>query len=72
MEAVTITISQEKLQFLIDNNVLSMDEVQLKKVEIPDFDYSTNQQWVELSKKSRELYKQLKELEFTIRNGATK
>ena len=72
MEAVTITLSKEKLQFLIDNEVLTIDEVQLKKVEIPDYDYSTNQQWMELNKKSKAIYKELKELEFTIRNGATK
>lgn len=69
MEEVSITLTKEKLQFLIDNNVLQEGEYGIKKVDVPDYDYSSNLQWVELSKASKKIYKELKELEFVIRNG---
>lgn len=69
MELTTIEIDKEKLQFLLDNGVLTEQDFMVKKVEVPLYDYSKNEQWVLLSKESKKIYKELKALEFSIRNG---
>ena len=43
--------------------------IDIQNIEPEDFDYSTDELWVELKKESTRLYKKLKEREFQIRHA---
>ena len=44
------------------------DTIDIKAIEPEDYDYSDDEQWVGLKKKSVKAYKDLKKREFEIRN----
>lgn len=67
-ELVTIKLHKEKLNILIDSNALEEGEWLVVKVDVPDFDYSKSEQWKLAKEKANKAYKQLKEIEFNIRN----
>lgn len=69
MEIVTIEISKDLLQLLVDSEALTTDDFRVKLVDVKDFDYSENPMWVAQKKKSDEEFKKLKQMEFKIRNG---
>jgi hypothetical protein len=68
MEIVKISISKDTLQMLVDSNAITTDDFTLIGVDVNDFDYSKNPAWVAAKEKSNKAYKQLKEIEFNIRN----
>lgn len=68
MEIVTITITKELLQSLVDSEVLTTDDFKVKFVDVDDFDYSDNLIWKSLKEKSDKAFKELKIYEFKIRN----
>tara|TARA_R110002051_G_scaffold325466_2_gene428023 strand:+ start:1983 stop:2195 length:213 start_codon:yes stop_codon:yes gene_type:complete len=67
MEIVTIKISKELLQMLIDSDVITTDDYEVKNVNDDSFDYSKDEEWLELSKVAAKSYKKKKELEYLIR-----
>lgn len=66
-EIVTIKISKELLQMLIDSDVITTDDYEVKNVNDDSFDYSKDEEWLKLSKASAKSYKKKKELEYLIR-----
>lgn len=69
MEIVTIEISKELLQLLVDSDAISTKDFRVKYVDVKDFDYSGNPIWGKLKEKSDKAFKELKVCEFKIRNG---
>lgn len=69
MDICKIKISKETLQMLVDSEAISTDDFEVLGVDDNSFDYSKNLAWVELKKKSDKCYKELKTLEFKLRNG---
>ena len=69
MEEVTIVISKELLQLLVDSDVINTGDFRVKTVDVKDFDYSDNPIWKALKEKSDKAFKELKIAEFKIRNG---
>ncbi len=69
MEICKIKISKEVLTLLVDSDAISTKDFEVLGVDDSSFDYSKNVAWVELKKKSDKCYKELKTLEFKIRNG---
>ena len=69
METCKIKIPKEVLQILVDSDALSTDDFEVIAVEDTSFDYSTNEVWKALKQKSDKAFKELKKLEFQIRNG---
>jgi hypothetical protein len=45
----------------------NLRKFKVKKVDVPDFDYSEYPQWIEQRKISTKAYKRLKEIEYNIR-----
>ena len=43
--------------------------IDIKAIDVPEFDYSDDEQWLALRKKSTKAYKDLKKREFEIRNN---
>jgi len=69
MEIVTIKISKELIQLLVDSDALTTNDFEVKIVDDNSFDYSKNKAWVAQKKiSSKEFKKQLK-IEFDIRHG---
>lgn len=69
MELITIEISKDLLQLLVDSDVITTKDFRVKLVDVKDFDYSDNPLWKSLKEKSDKAYKELKIAEFKIRNG---
>ena len=69
METIRLEISKEKLQFLFDNDVLSMSEIKILVVDDISFDYSKSELWRLQKDKSNKAYKDLKKIEFNLRHG---
>jgi hypothetical protein len=67
MEVVTIEISKDLLQKLVDNKVVNTCDFKVKKVDVTGFDYSQNERWLDCKMKADKAYKNLKRLEFEIR-----
>lgn len=44
------------------------DKIDIKTIDVRDFDYSEDEQWKALKKKSLKAYKDLKKREFELRN----
>ena len=59
-----VTLEVEK-SILTESN---LREYKVKKVDVPDYDYSTSLQWKEQKSISVKAYKKLKKIEFDIRN----
>lgn len=69
MEICKIKISKETLQVLVDSDALSTSDFEVIGVDESSFDYSQNVAWVAQKKESDKAFKELKKLEFKIRNG---
>lgn len=57
--------------YLIDYQNLSPEDqktIDIKAIEPEEYDYSGDEQWLALKKKSTKAYKNLKKREFEIRN----
>lgn len=66
MELVRLEISKDKLQELIDNDVLTFNEIKVIGVnEVTDI-YKDNPIWLAQKQKSDKEYKKLKEIEFKL------
>ena len=66
MELVRLEISKDKLQELIDNDVLTFNEIKVIGVnEVTDV-YKDNPIWLAQKQKSDKEYKKLKEIEFKL------
>lgn len=66
MELVRLEISKDKLQELIDNDVLTFNEIKIIGVnEVTDV-YKDNPIWLAQKQKSDKEYKKLKEIEFKL------
>lgn len=66
MELVRLEISKDKLQELIDSDVLTFDEIKVIGVnEVTDV-YKDNPIWLAQKQKSDKEYKKLKEIEFKL------
>ena len=68
MEICRIKISKETLQLLVDSDALSTYQFEVIGVDENSFDYSQNVAWVAQKKKSDKAFKELKVLEYKIRN----
>jgi len=68
MEIVKVTISKDKLQLLVDSDAITTDDFELISVDEP-FDYTSSEVWQEAKKRSTKAYKELKTIEFNIRNN---
>ena len=68
-EFVKITVTKIKLESLFKSGHIKSHEYELHDVTIPDYDYSDNENWIKAKSASIKAYKQLKELEFKIRNS---
>lgn len=66
MELITIEISKELFQILVDSGALV--DFKIKLVNVPDYDYSSNEIWKKQKEKADKVYKELKQIEFEIRN----
>ncbi len=71
MEIVKLTISKEKLQLLVDSDAITTNDFELVSVEA-SFDYTSSELWQSAKKKSTKAYKELKKIEFDIRNNTSK
>lgn len=69
MEICKIKISKEVLQLLVDSDALSTNDFEVIGVDENSFDYSQNVAWVAQKKVSDKAFKDLKVLEFKLRNG---
>lgn len=67
MEKVTIILDSEMYISLRENNVLTKSNHEIKYVD-ESFDYSQYPQWEEAKKASEKAYRELKRIEFEIRN----
>ena len=66
MELVRLEISKDKLQELIDNDVLTFNEIKVIGVnEVTDV-FKDNPIWLAQKQKSDKEYKKLKEIEFKL------
>lgn len=66
MELVRLEISKDKLQELIDSDVLTFNEIKVIGVnEVTDI-YKDNPIWLAQKQKSDKEYKKLKEIEFKL------
>lgn len=65
-EIVRIDISKEELNDIC--RFYRPINYKLIKVEVPDFDYSTSEEWKAAKKESDKSYKRLKEIEFKLRH----
>ena len=54
---------------LVDSSAITTDEFTLIGVDEKDYDYSDNPLWIVLKEKSNKAFKDLKKIEFKIRNG---
>ena len=43
--------------------------IAIDNVDVPDFDYSGSAEWVKMKAEAGKVYRQLKELEYTIRHN---
>ena len=68
MEIVTLKISKDLLQMLVDSNALSTSDFDVVTVDENGFDYTLNELWIAQKSKSTKAYKELKRIEFEIRN----
>ncbi len=68
MEICKIRISKELLQLLVDSSAISTNDFELIGVDENSFDYSSSESWKAAKEKSKKAYKQLKEIEFNLRN----
>lgn len=68
-EIVTIEIKKELLQLLVDSDAIKVCDFKIKKVDVNEFDYSNSVLWKTAKLKSDKAYKELKEIEFNIRNN---
>ena len=59
-------------QTLFKDGHIKSGEYELHDILIPDFDYSDNEKWQQAKKESTKAYKELKKLEFDIRNKQLK
>lgn len=69
MEIVTIKISKELIQLLVDSDALTTDDFEVKLVDDNSFDYSNSEAWVAQKKISGKEFKKLLKIEFNIRHG---
>lgn len=67
-EICQIKISKDLLQMLVDSNVLSTNDFDVVTVDENGFDYTLNELWIAQKAKSTKAYKELKRIEFEIRN----
>jgi len=67
-EIITIKIHKDKLNMLIESDALAEGEWLVVKAEVPDFDYSQDKAWQAAKDKSNKAYKELKIIEYNIRN----
>lgn len=67
-EIVRIDIPKIVLGILTNNSLLRNEDYKVIKVEVPDFDYSTSEEWKAAKKESDKAYKRLKEIEFKLRH----
>jgi len=52
---------------LAGSGLVAGRDYKVKSVDVPDYDYSRNEQWQLQKRKSAKEYKKLKEIEFKIR-----
>lgn len=68
-EMVELSLHKHKLQQLVESGQITESDYSVKKVDVPEFDYSHDKLWNELKAESVKAYKKLKEREFEIRNN---
>ena len=64
MNTITIDILEEEYMKI---PVIHRQHMQIKLVEPKDYDYSGDEAWIELKKRANKAYKDLKKIEFEIR-----
>jgi len=68
MQLCKIKINYDTLQMLVDSDVITTNDFEVIAVDEKDFDYSSHPHWVEAKEKSDKAYKELKKIEWAIRN----
>lgn len=68
MEICKIKIHKEYLQMLVDSQAISTDNFEVIGVDEIGIDYSSNPIWVAAKEKSDKSFKELKKIEWQIRN----
>ena len=69
MEQVTIKISKELLQLLVDSDAITTADFDVKYVNEDSVDYSDNETWQAQRKVSDKAFRKLKEIEFNHRHN---
>ncbi len=68
-EIVTAEFEREHFENLCRINNLKLDvDYTLKKVNVPDYPYQKDEKWLQQKRKADKEYKELKRIEFEIRN----
>lgn len=68
MEICKIKITKDTLQMLVDSAAITTNDFEVIGVDEADYDYSSNPIWVAAKEKSDKSFKELKKIEFNIRN----
>ncbi len=68
MEICKIKIAKETLQLLVDSEVISTNDFELIGVDEKGYDYSDNPIWKLAKEHSDKSFKELKKIEWQIRN----
>lgn len=68
MELVKLKISKDILQMLVDSTAITTNDFEVIGVDEADYDYSSNPIWVAAKEKSDKSFKELKKIEWQIRN----
>ena len=68
MEIVTLEIPKGILEMLVDSGALTTNEFRVKFVEVHEYDYASHVRWKAAKDKADKAYKELKRIEFEIRN----
>lgn len=67
MEKITVILSKELYIELRELDILTPENSEVKYIDEP-FDYTQYPQWIEAKKESDKAFKELKKIEFDIRN----
>ena len=68
-EHIYIEMEVERFRELCYTEGLTDQDYKIKKIDIPDYDYSGSEEWKMQKRKADQEYRKLKEIEFDIRHN---
>jgi len=66
-EIVKLVLTKELYQQLLKTGLLELGNHTIQSVDIPDFDYTSSDDWQQAKTESMKAYKKLKDIEYNIR-----